>query len=107
MLTVGIKQAHPCDFSVQALSESCLDRFTFAAILLVNDDFSSGFACALGGGIARAVINHEHAVESPASSTNDVADMFFVVIRRNNRGGLRTDLSERIALPFCHRRTIG
>src|SRR5437870_2274596 len=37
-------------------------------------------------------------IELLACSTHDVADIFLILIRRNNCGGLRTNLGERIAL---------
>ena len=80
------------------MRQSCLDRFAFAAVLIVNNDFRAGFSRALRGLIARTVIDHKDVIEPLAGSANDVADMFFVLIRRNDRGGLRTNLSERIAL---------
>jgi hypothetical protein len=56
----------------------------------VNNDFSAGFACALRGLIGRAIVNHKDVIESLAGSANDVAYMFFVLIRRNDCGRLRS-----------------
>jgi hypothetical protein len=52
----------------------------------VHNDFGAGLARTLGGSIGRAIINHKNVVESLASPANDVADMFFILIRRNDCG---------------------
>src|SRR6266699_696056 len=90
MLTVGIEKDHPRDFSTDPLPQSGLDCLAFAAVLIVNNHFGAGFARALCGLIARAVINHKNVVKSLAGPPDNVADVFFVLIRRNNRGCLRS-----------------
>jgi hypothetical protein len=87
--------------------QSRLDRIAFAAVLIVNNDFSAGVARALSSLVVRAIINHENVIELVTSSANDVPDMFLLLISRNDCGGLRTNLSERIALGLYHRRTTG
>src|SRR6266481_766345 len=94
MLTVGIEKDHPRDFSTDPLSQSGLDCLAFAAVLIVNNHFGAGFARALCSLIARAVINHKNVVKSLAGPPDNVADVFFVLVRRNNRGCLRSY--------FCH-----
>src|SRR6478672_10335004 len=94
MLTVGIEKDYPRDFSTDPLLQSGFDCLAFAAVLIVNNYFGARFAGALCGLIARAVINHKNVVKSLAGPTYNVADMFFVLIRRNNRGCLRSY--------FCH-----
>lgn len=54
----------------------------------MNNDFSAGFARALCGLIARAFINHEDVVQPLASSANDVPNVIFVLIRRDDCGGV-------------------
>ena len=44
---------------VQPMTQTGLDRFAFAAILRMDDDFRAGFARAGGGRIGRAVIDHQ------------------------------------------------
>src|SRR6266566_4937235 len=90
MLTVGIEKDHPRDFSTDSLPQSGLDCLAFAAVLIVNNHFGTGFARALCSLIARAVINHKNVVKSLAGPPDNVADVFFVLIRRNNRGCLRS-----------------
>ena len=96
MLAVRIEKDRPSDFSSGPMSESCLNRFAFTAVLIVNKDFSAGFARAVCGLIARAVINHQDVIESFTGSANNVPDMFFVLICRNDCGGLRSYIR------FCH-----
>ena len=62
----------------------------------MNNDFRAGFARTLRGLVCRAIVNHKDVAKSLAGSANDVADMFFVLIRRNNRSGLRSNVR------FCH-----
>src|SRR6266699_4601370 len=90
MLTVGIEKDHPRDFSTDPLPQSGLECLAFAAVLIVNNHFGAGFARALCSLIARAVINHKNVVKSLAGPPDNVADVFFVLIRRNNRGCLRS-----------------
>jgi hypothetical protein len=87
--------------------QSRLDRISFAAVLIMSNHFGAGFSCALRGPIARTIINDKDVVEALASSANDVANMFLILIRRNDCGRLGTNLNERIALRFSHRRTTG
>jgi hypothetical protein len=54
----------------------------------MNNDFSTGFTRVLRGLVARAVIDNEHVIELLARSTNNVTDMFFFAIRRDDRGSL-------------------
>src|SRR4029077_12279894 len=105
MLTIRIQKNHPGDLSIlsaarwirspKPVRESGFNCFAFALILSVNNNFGAGFARALFRLIGRAVINNENVIQSLAGSTRDVADMFFVLIRRDNRGGLRSNT-------FCH-----
>src|SRR5215467_10893808 len=100
MLTVRIEKDHPLYLriwfvagpicSIQPIRESCLNCFAFAAIFIVNNHFSPGFACAWSRLVGRAVIDDENVIKPLAGSTRDVADVFFVLVRRNNRGGLRS-----------------
>src|SRR5262249_11620447 len=100
MLTVRIEKDHPRDLSIlsaarpirsaKPVREAGLNCFAFALVLMVNNTFCAGFARALCRLIGRAVINNENVIQSFAGSTRDVADVFFVLIRRNNRGGLRS-----------------
>ena len=68
MLAVGIEKDHPRNLSTPQIAAqpvpSCLDRFAFAAVLIVNNDFCAGFARALCGLIARAIINDKDVIES-------------------------------------------
>ncbi len=89
----------------EPVSETCLDCFAFAAILIVNNDLGAGFPCALRGFIGRAVVDHQDAVELLARSSYDVADVIFVLIGRNNCSGLPANLSERVTFWLRHRRT--
>jgi hypothetical protein len=73
----------------------------------MSNDFGTGFSRALRGLIARTVINDKDVFESLAGSANDVRDMLFILVRGNDCGCVRTNLSERIALSLCHRRTTG
>src|SRR5436305_14947277 len=84
-------------------SQSCLNRFAFAAVLIVNNHLGAGFARTFFSLIGRSIVDHNYMVESFAGSANDVADMFFILIRRNNRGRLQTNVSERIPLRLYHR----
>ena len=74
------------------MRQPCLECFALTAVLIVNDDFRAGFARALCGVISRAVINNENVIEPFACSPSDVADVFFVLIRWNNRSGLGTNV---------------
>src|SRR5262249_20452991 len=96
MLTIGIEKDHPPGFLIEAALKSCLDRIPFATVLIVNNNVSAGLACTLSGLIARAVINHEDVIEVIKGPTNDIPDMFFVLIRRNDCRGLRTYIG------LCH-----
>jgi hypothetical protein len=100
MLTVGIQKDHPRDLSIlsaarricspKPVRESGLNCFALALVLSVNNNFGAGFASALCSLIARAVINHKNVVKSLAGPPDNFADVFFVLIRRNNRGCLRS-----------------
>src|SRR5437868_3022312 len=87
-------------------SHSCLYRFAFAAVLIVNDHFGAGLARTFCSLIGRSIVDHNYVVESFAGSANDVADMLLILIRRNNRGRLRSYVSERIPLRLYHRGSI-
>ena len=76
------------------MRQACLECCALTAVLIVNDDFRAGFARALCGTISRAVINNENVIKPFACSPSDVADVFLVLIRWNNRRGLGTY--------FCH-----
>ena len=76
------------------MRQSCLECFALTAVFVVNNNFRAGFARALCGMISRAVINNENVIEPFACSLSDVADVFLVLIRWNNRGRLETY--------FCH-----
>jgi len=76
----------------ETLRQSCFDCFVLTAVLVVNNNFRAGFARALCGVISRAVINNENVIEPFACSPSDVADVFFVLIRWNNRSGLGTNV---------------
>src|SRR5258705_9793456 len=105
MLTVRIQEDHPRDLSIlsaarricspKPVRKSGFNCFAFALVLSVNNNFGAGFARALFRLIGRAVIYNENVLQSFAGPTRDVADVFFVLIRRNNRGGLRSNI-------LCH-----
>ena len=75
--------------------KSGFNCFAFAFVLIVNNNFRTGFACALFRLIGRAVVYNKNVIQPFAGSTRDVADVFFVLIGRNNRRGLRSNI-------FCH-----
>src|SRR5213082_896086 len=102
MLAVRIEEDNPGDFSIlsalrsigcaEPMRQSCLECFALTAVFVVNNNFRAGFARALCGVIRRAVINNENVIEPFACSPRDVADVFFVLIRWNNRSGLGTNV---------------
>jgi hypothetical protein len=53
----------------------------------MNDNFSAGFARTPSGVVARSIINHDDMIELLAGSTNNVTNMSFFAVCRNNRGG--------------------
>src|SRR5215217_3496856 len=81
----------PCS---EPACQSRLNRFAFAAVLIVNNHFGAGRARTFGSVVGRSIVDHKYVVESFASTANDVANMLFIFIRRNNCGGMRTDLAE-------------
>ena len=104
MLTIRIQKDHPRDLSIlsarrirnaEPVRKSGLNRFAFPLVLSVNNNFRTSFTRALFRLIGRAVINNENVIQPFTSSTRNVADVFFVLKRRNNRCGLRSDI-------FCH-----
>jgi hypothetical protein len=46
-------------------------------------------------------------INSLARSSNNVANMFFFAIRRNDRGSVQANLREPVPSRFGHRRTTG
>src|SRR6266702_3478500 len=86
MLAVGIENDHVYELSIQPVSQACLDRFAFAAVLAMDNNFSAGFARASCSVIARSIIDHDDMIELLAGSTNNVTDMLLFAVRRNNRG---------------------
>jgi len=62
----------------------------------MNDHFSASFARALRGPIARAIVDDENVIESFPGSANNVPDMFLILVRRNDCGGLRPYVR------YCH-----
>src|SRR5438105_1748708 len=87
MLAVGIENYYEIDLSLEPMAQTSLDRFAFAAVLRMNDDFRAGFPRALRGFISRAVVNDNNVVEFLACPTDDVADMLFFVVSGNDRRG--------------------
>ena len=51
MLAIGIENDHVVKLSIQPVTQSCLDRFTFAAVLAVRDHLCTGLARPLCGRI--------------------------------------------------------
>ena len=49
MLAVGIENDDVSELSIQPVAQSGLDRFTFAAVLAVNNDFGASFTRPLYG----------------------------------------------------------
>jgi hypothetical protein len=100
MLTIGIKEDDPMYLrlwsaagrsrSAKPMRQSGLNRFTFAAIFIVNNNLGASFVGALSRLIGRAVVNDENVIKPLARSARDIADVFFVLIRRDNRSGLRS-----------------
>jgi hypothetical protein len=76
--------------------ESRLNCFAFALVLRVHNNFGAGFARALFRLIGRAVVNNENVIQPLASSPRDISDMLLILIRGNNRGGLRSNVH------LCH-----
>src|SRR6266550_3985209 len=104
MLTIRIQKDHPRDLSIlpaarirsaKPVRESSFNCLAFALVLSVNNNFGACFARALFRLIGGAVINNENVIQAFAGPTRDVADVFFVLIGRNNRRGLRSNI-------FCH-----
>jgi hypothetical protein len=58
----------------------------------VNNNFGAGFSRALFRLIGRAVINNENVIQSLASPSGDLTDMFLVLICGNNRRGMRSNI---------------
>src|SRR5438874_8504009 len=87
-------------------SQSCLNCFAFAAVLIVNNHLGTGLARTFCSLVGRSIVDHNDVVESFPGSANDVADMFFILIRRNNCGCLRMNVSERLPLLLYHRGSI-
>ena len=50
-------------FALEPMAQAGLDRFAFAAILRMDDDFGAGFARAVRGRVGRAVVDHQDVIE--------------------------------------------
>ena len=73
MLAVGIENNNELQSALEPVAQAGLDRFAFAAILRMNDDFGARFARALRGRIGRAVIDHEDMIELATRPLHDIA----------------------------------
>jgi hypothetical protein len=87
MLAVGVEQHdEPDRFIRQPVAQPAFDRFAFAAIYRMHDDFRAGRASPGGGGIGRSVVDDEDVIELRANPLGDPADVDFLMIRRDNSG---------------------
>src|SRR5439155_20043759 len=76
----------------EPLRPPCIHCLASTAAFVVNNHFRAAFARELSGVMSRAVTNNANVIEPFACSPSDVADVFFVLIRWNNRSGLGTNV---------------
>ena len=86
MLTIGIEDKDPGELAIQPVAQPGPDRFALPAVLRMNDHFRAGFARVRSSLIGRSIIDDEDVIELLARPADNVADMFFLVIGRNDGG---------------------
>lgn len=96
MLTIGVEDKDPRELAIEPVTQPGPDRLALPAILRVNDHFRTGFARVRSSSIVRSIINYEDMIELLACPADNVTDMFFLVISRNDGG-------DRRAIRFVHR----
>ncbi len=106
MLTIGVEDKRPGELSIQPVTKSGLDRLAFATILRMNNYFCASFTRARRCLIVGSIIDDKHMIELLARSANDVADMFFFAIGRDDGRNGWSILPAR-ARVFHRQRTTG
>src|ERR1017187_5200634 len=102
MLTIGVEDKDPRELTIEPVTQPRPDRLALPAVLRMNDHFRAGFARVRSSSIVRSIINYEDMIELLACPADNVTDMFFLVIRRNDGGDCRTILL--VHCPPRHRR---
>ncbi len=91
MLTIGVEEDDKLYLRQrQPVPQPGLYRFTFSAILRMDDDFRATFAGAFGGPVGRTVVDHENMIELDPGALGDFAYMHLLVIGGDNRSNVPT-----------------
>lgn len=90
MLTVPVKDHHVSKAEVEPVAQAGFDRFPFAAVLFVDNEFGASLARAFRGRVGRPIIDDENVIELLKSSSSNVADVFLFEVSGNDRGNRRS-----------------
>ena len=85
MLAVAIENDDVVEVALEPVTQARLDRFAFAAVLRMDDDFRSRISRGGRGRIGRAVIDHQDMIELLERAPDHIGDMFFFEISGNDR----------------------
>ncbi len=106
VLAVAVEDRDVGEAAVEPVAQAGLDRFAFAAVLFVDNDFGPAVARGLRGRIGRTVIDDKNVIELLERSARHVADMFLFEVSGNDRGdGRAIDCSGVWALRHFQRTT--
>ena len=85
MLAIAIENYGVDEVAIEPVTQARLDRFAFATILRMDNDFGSRISRGGRSGIGRAVIDHQDIIELLKRAPDNIGDMFFFEISGNDR----------------------
>ena len=88
MLTIGIENDDKFNLSIYPVAQTGFDRFAFAPVFWMDNDFRAGRARVFRRFVTRTVIDNQNAFELSACPEHHFANVFLFLVSRNNHGDL-------------------
>jgi hypothetical protein len=89
MLAVAVENDDVSEIALEPVAQASLDRFAFAAVLRMDDHLRARLSRGFRGRVGRAVVDHQHVIKLLQRSPDNVRDMFFFEVSRNDGGDRR------------------